>query len=57
MARLLGLSDLQVQTAGQVQGRGYNLFAEGRLFGLDKELAEKLRDELLKHIKSSRQGL
>ena len=51
LARLLGLSDLQIQTAGasatisRYGARG--LDAEGRLPGLSREIAEKLRDELV----------
>jgi len=54
VARILGLSDLQIQTAG---ASGY-IMAEGRLFGLSKETAEQLRNELIeraRHPKS--QGL
>ncbi|MDO8470900.1 MAG: PH domain-containing protein [bacterium] len=51
LARILGLSDLQIQTAGMsasfsrygVVGAG----AEGRLPGLAKDVAEKVRDELI----------
>jgi uncharacterized membrane protein YdbT with pleckstrin-like domain len=55
LARILGLSDLNIQTAGasmQVP-RG-----EGRLPGLSREEAEKLRDELINRAKNSKnQGL
>jgi uncharacterized membrane protein YdbT with pleckstrin-like domain len=55
LARILGLSDLNIQTAGastQVP-RG-----EGRLPGLSREEAEKLRDELIDRAKNSKnQGL
>src|SRR3989344_2042304 len=50
LARILGLSDLNIQTAGAsaVVGRyGGGMGAEGRLPGVSKEEAEKLRDELL----------
>src|SRR3989344_793259 len=62
LARLLGLSDLQIQTAGAsavMAGRGvYGAGAEGRLPGLSREIAEQLRDELVKRSRSSRsQGL
>jgi uncharacterized protein len=62
LARLLGLSDLQVQTAGAsaVMGRGgpTGMYAEGRLPGLSKEEAELMRDELIKRARSARnQGL
>jgi len=49
VARILGLSDLHIQTAGasvsvsHKYGRG----AEGRLPGLSREVAEQLRDELI----------
>ena len=62
VARLLGLSDLHIQTAGasaQYSRYGaWGLSAEGRLPGLDRGVAEQLRDELVKRAKSSRnQGL
>ncbi|OGG49201.1 hypothetical protein A3C18_02155 [Candidatus Kaiserbacteria bacterium RIFCSPHIGHO2_02_FULL_54_11b] len=59
IARILGLSDLQVQTAGSsamyngswgMSGAG----AEGRLPGLSRETAEKLRDELVRRSKTAR---
>jgi len=62
LARLLGLSDLNIQTAGAsatvsrygVMGGG----AEGRLPAVSKEVAEQLRDELVRHARQSRtQGL
>jgi uncharacterized membrane protein YdbT with pleckstrin-like domain len=54
VARILGLSDLKIQTAGL----GGTYAAEGRLPGLSKEDAEKLRDELINQIKKSKnQGL
>jgi uncharacterized membrane protein YdbT with pleckstrin-like domain len=55
LARLLGLSDLNIQTAGSSNqvSRG-----EGRLPGLSREDAEKLRDELIHRAKQSKnQGL
>lgn len=57
-ARLLGLSDLQIQTAGasavvgRYGARGIN--AEGRLPGLSREVAEQLRDELVRRTRESR---
>lgn len=52
LARLLGLSDLQIQTAGTSASMGkYGMAgtgAEGRLPGLFKEEAEKIRDELIR---------
>ena len=55
LARLLGLSDLQVQTAG-VSGR---ITSEGRLPGLSREVAEQLRDEIVQRARQFRgnQGL
>ena len=55
LARILGLSDLNIQTAGSSAqaSRG-----EGRLPGLSREDAEKLRDELIRRAKQSKnQGL
>ena len=62
LARLLGLSDLNIQTAGasaQVSRYGgLTGRAEGRLPGLLREDAEKLRDELIRRAKQSKnQGL
>ncbi len=62
VARLLGLSDLNVQTAGaSMQMSQYGSItggAEGRLPGLSKEEAEKLRDELILRAKQTRnQGI
>jgi len=62
LARLLGLSDLQIQTAGAsaVVSRGVmaGVGAEGRLPGLSKDVAEQLRDELILRARQSKnQGL
>ncbi len=62
LARILGLSDLQIQTAGAsaVMGRygARGMGAEGRLPGLSHEMAEQLRDELIRRAHTSRnQGL
>lgn len=55
-ARLLNLSDLHIQTAGASNMQGQK--SEGRLPGLLKEDAEKLRDELLRLAqKFKNQGL
>lgn len=54
--RLLGLSDLQIQTAGYSGGR-YGRGSEGRLPGLDPKIAEALREDLVKRLQGSRQGL
>lgn len=48
LARILGLSDLHIQTAGMNDTGGRNRNSEGRLPGLAREEAEKLRDELIK---------
>lgn len=59
VARLLGLSDLQIQTAGSSTGaarRGiFGGDAEGRLPGLAKDVAEKLRDELIGRTQQHKQ--
>lgn len=58
IARLLGLSDLQIQTAGGLSSGSYGAFSEGRLPGLDRATAEKLRDELVGRVQGSKgQGL
>src|SRR3989344_3265119 len=55
-ARILGLSDLHIQTAGMsaVVGRygARGAGAEGRLPGLSKQVAEQLRDELVQRARS-----
>ena len=58
-ARILGLSDLQIQTAGYsaVTGRQGGFRSEGRLPGLDPKVAEDLREELIRKIKGTNQGL
>ncbi len=62
MARLLGLSDLQIQTAGNsaviTRYGAAGVGAEGRLPGLSIEDAEQLRDELIKRARQPKdQGL
>lgn len=59
IARILGLSDIQVQTAGAITAGSYGAFAEGRLPGIGKVEAEKIRDELVRRARESRgsQGL
>ena len=57
LARLLGLSDLQIQTAGYSSYGKHGSGSEGRLPGLDPQIAEQLRDELIKRAKGTRQGL
>jgi len=58
LARLLGLSDIQIQTAGGIAAGSYGATSEGRLPGLSREVAEQIRNELVRRAKSSRgQGL
>jgi len=51
--RIIGLSSLKVQTAGKITIEGITS-DEGRLPGLSKEVAEELRDELLRRSHQSR---
>lgn len=57
-ARILGLSDLQIQTAGMSTTVGRfgttGAGAEGRLPGVTREEAEKLRDELIKKTRGKK---
>ena len=65
IARILGLSDLHIQTAGTAGVARRGLFGgarapEGRLPGLSREVAEQLRDELVKRARqpqTTNQGL
>ncbi len=63
LGRLLGLSDLQIQTAGMSaivaprRGYMYGAGAEGRLPGLSREVAEALRDELVRRSKGGNAGV
>ncbi len=60
MARLLGLSDLHIQTAGMSapSGRYGMMGTEGRLIGLSQVDAELLRDELIMRARASKsQGI
>ncbi len=55
LSRIIGLSDIQIQTAGTAGvsvgwARGGS---EGRLPGIGKDEAEKLRDELIERAKKS----
>lgn len=52
-ARLLGLSDLHIQTAGASGA----VLTEGRLPGLSREVAEQLRDELIIRARHARSGI
>ncbi|MEK7117403.1 MAG: PH domain-containing protein, partial [Patescibacteria group bacterium] len=60
LARILGLSDLNIQTAGAsaVVGQygAFDVGAEGRLPALSKEVAEQLRDEVIARAQKSRSG-
>ncbi len=59
-ARIFGLSDLNIQTAGMsTTVSSYGGSAEGRLPGLSKEVAEQVRDELIRRAKhgSSQQAV
>ena len=51
LARILGLSDLHIQTAGMSAVGRYGAVTEGRLPGLSREEAETLRDELIRRVK------
>lgn len=58
LARLLGLSDLQIQTAGAITVGSYGAFSEGRLPGIRRELAEEIRDDLVSRVRGAKsQGL
>ena len=61
-ARILGLSDLNIQTAGMsATVGGYGVSGggtEGRLPALSREVAEQLRDELIRRARQAKnQGL
>lgn len=56
IARIFGLSDIQVQTAGAITAGSYGAFSEGRLPGIGKVEAEKIRDELVQRARTSRSG-
>lgn len=57
LARILGLSDLHIQTAGMSAPVGnYGGVSEGRLPGLSPQIAEDLRDELIKRARSGSKG-
>jgi len=60
LARILGLSDLMIQTAGYAGGGGRHGMGrepEGRLPGVSREKAEQLREELIRRAKGTKQGL
>lgn len=54
VARLLGLSDLHIQTAGY-SGYGGRP-TEGYLPGLDPKVSEQLREDLIKKVRGTKQG-
>lgn len=56
IARILGLSDIHIQTAGYSVG-GKGPITEGRLPGLNIKTAEDLREELVKRVQGKKQGL
>lgn len=58
IARILGLSDLNIQTAGMSGTVGsYGGGAEGRLPGITPQVAEQLRDQLIARARGKNQGL
>ncbi|OHB10412.1 MAG: hypothetical protein A3H60_00245 [Candidatus Zambryskibacteria bacterium RIFCSPLOWO2_02_FULL_44_12b] len=62
LARILGLSDLNIQTAGASAAMGrygtMGISSEGRLPALSREVAEQLRDELIQRTRQTKnQGL
>ena len=58
IARFLGLSDLQIQTAGGITAGSYGAFSEGYLPGLSREEAERLREDLIQRVQRAKsQGL
>ena len=59
LARMLQLSDLHIQTAGQSGGSGFGSLTggEGRLPGLDMQLAEQLRDQIINLAKGKKSGV
>ena len=57
IARILGLSDIHIQTAG-ISAGGKGMWAEGRLPGLSIEKAEEMREGLIRRVKGIKeQGL
>jgi len=57
LARILSLSDLHIQTAGYSGYGRHGMGTEGRFPGLDPQTAERLREELIKRAKGTKQGL
>lgn len=56
LTRILGLSDLQVMTAGGSRFQKTVWGHEGRLLGLDPKVAEELREELITRAKEDKQN-
>jgi len=48
LGRILGLADINIHTKGETHRK-----SEGRLPGLSKEIADNLRDELIKHVEEA----
>ena len=58
IARILGLSELRIQTAGFGGAQGkWGASAEGNLPGIEREKAEQLREKLIAQVKGKKQGL
>lgn len=58
VARILGLSDLRIQTAGFGGSQGkWGAWAEGNLPGIEMEKAEQLREDIVSRVKGKKQGL
>jgi len=57
LARILGLSDLHIQTAGYSGYGRHGRGTEGRLPGLDPQVAEQLREKLVRRVAGTKQGL
>ena len=53
LARILGLSDILIHTAGYGGIGSRGIGSEGRLPGLDKVEAERIREELLQKARKS----
>ena len=57
LARILGLSTLNIQTAGYSGAGGRGMWSEGNIPGVSVDIAEQLRNDLIKRAKGTRQGL
>lgn len=61
LARILGLSDLQIQTAGMSASfnkyGAYAVGAEGRLPGVSQQEAVAIRDDIVKRARGQRSGV